>query len=154
MTTNAGSASASCVGFNSGSKKAAEDDTKKALLTFLRPEFINRVDEIITFRSLDVSDFERIAVIMLEELRNVIEKKPMEFNYTSDVPKLIAEKSYSAKFGARNMRRYIQTNIEDSLAESVPVEPGRTSLTPSVNVAPTILAPTLPVPQYGGWPSA
>ena len=56
---------------------------------------------------------------MLEELRAVIEKKPMEFNYTSDVPALIAEKSFSAKFGARNMRRYIQTNIEDSLAEQI-----------------------------------
>ncbi|MBE6670174.1 MAG: ATP-dependent Clp protease ATP-binding subunit [Ruminococcaceae bacterium] len=119
MTTNAGSSSASCAGFNAGSKKTADDDTKKALLTFLRPEFINRVDEIITFRSLDVSDFEKIAVIMLEELRAVIEKKPMEFNYTSDVPALIAEKSFSAKFGARNMRRYIQTNIEDSLAEQI-----------------------------------
>ena len=119
MTTNAGSSSASCAGFNSGSKKAADDDTKKALLTFLRPEFINRVDEIITFRSLDVKDFEKIAVIMLEELREVIEKRPMEFNYTCDVPTLIAERSFSAKFGARNMRRYIQTNIEDSLAEQI-----------------------------------
>ncbi len=119
MTTNAGSTSASSAGFVSGSKKAVDDDTKKALLTFLRPEFINRVDEIITFRSLCVEDFERIAVIMLEELRAVIEKKPMEFNYTSDVPRAIAESSFSAKFGARNMRRYIQTNIEDPLAEQI-----------------------------------
>lgn len=119
MTTNAGSTSAACAGFNSGSKKAADDDTKKALLSFLRPEFVNRVDEIITFRSLDITDFERIAVIMLEELREVIEKKPMEFKYTSEVPHLIAERSYSAKFGARNMRRFIQTSIEDSLAEQI-----------------------------------
>ncbi len=119
MTTNAGSAVSSTLGFTQSEKKAADDKTKKALLTFLRPEFINRVDEIITFRSLDKEDFAKIAVIMLEELREVIEKKPMEFNYTSAVPEFIAEESFSAKFGARNMRRYIETHIEDPLAEEI-----------------------------------
>lgn len=119
MTTNAGSVQASPAGFSSDVKRLADDGTKKALLSFLRPEFINRVDEIITFRSLDKSDFEKIAVIMLEELREVIEKKPMEFSYTADVPAYIAEKSFSAKFGARNMRRFIETNIEDPLAEQI-----------------------------------
>ena len=119
MTTNAGSGSVKMTGFDSDDKKGADDRTRTALLTFLRPEFINRVDEIITFRSLELDDFEQIAVIMLEELREVIEKKPMEFQYTAEVPKLIAKNSYSAKFGARNMRRYIQTHIEDPLAEQI-----------------------------------
>ncbi len=119
MTTNAGSNVSATAGFNQDAKKVTEDTTKKALLTFLRPEFINRVDEIITFRSLDKDDFAKIAVIMLEELREVIEKKPMEFSYTSAVPEFIAEKSFSAKFGARNMRRYIETHVEDPLAEEI-----------------------------------
>ncbi len=119
MTTNAGSGSVKMTGFGSDERKGADDRTRTALLTFLRPEFINRVDEIITFRSLSLEDFEQIAVIMLEELREVIEKKPMEFQYTAEVPKLIAKNSYSARFGARNMRRYIQTHIEDPLAEQI-----------------------------------
>ena len=119
MTTNAGSQRTSLAGFGGSEKKHTDDATKNALLTFLRPEFINRVDEIITFRSLDESDFERIAVIMLDELGDVIEKKGMEFNYTSAVPEFIAKKSFSAKYGARNMRRFIETNVEDKLAEEI-----------------------------------
>ena len=119
MTTNAGSQRTSLAGFGGSERKHADDATKSALLTFLRPEFINRVDEIITFRSLDVSDFERIAVIMLDELGDVIEKRGMEFNYTSAVPAFIAKSSFSAKYGARNMRRFIETNIEDKLAEEI-----------------------------------
>ncbi len=119
MTTNAGSAASARAGFGQSDKKVTDETTRNALLTFLRPEFINRVDEIITFRQLDKSDFARIAVIMLEELREIIEKKPMEFSYTSEVPEFIAEKSFSQRFGARNMRRFIETNIEDKLAEEI-----------------------------------
>ena len=119
MTTNAGSQRTALAGFGASEKKHADDATKTALLTFLRPEFINRVDEIITFRSLDVNDFERIAVIMLKELEAVIEGRGIEFNYTSAVPEFIARKSFSSKYGARNMRRFIETNIEDKLAEQI-----------------------------------
>ena len=83
---------------------------------FLRPEFINRVDEIITFRHLDKGDFEKIAGIMLGKLRAHLEEKGTKLLYGDDVLRHIANESYSEKYGARNMRRYIETHIEDKLA--------------------------------------
>jgi ATP-dependent Clp protease ATP-binding subunit ClpB len=91
----------------------------KALNSFLRPEFINRVDEIITFNSLTVNDFESIAVIMLEELVTALEEKSIKFSYSAEAVRYIAENSFSQKYGARNMRRFIRTNVEDQLAESI-----------------------------------
>ena len=120
MTTNAGSERRSgVVGFESDSEKTAADKTEKALSDFLRPEFINRVDEIITFRSLDVNDFEKIAHIMLSQLAEVLREKGITLKYSDDVAKCVAEGSFSEKYGARNMRRYIQKNIEDKLAELI-----------------------------------
>ncbi len=120
MTTNAGSdRTSSAIGFFDDGKSLAESKTEKALSTFLRPEFINRVDEIITFRSLDEKDFARIAGIMLGDLARALEEKDMHFTYTPAAAALIAEKSYSVKFGARNMRRYIQREVEDALAEKL-----------------------------------
>ncbi len=120
MTTNAGSdRTSSAIGFFDDGKSLAESKTEKALSTFLRPEFINRVDEIITFRSLDEKDFARIAGIMLGDLAHALEEKDMHFTYTPAAAALIAEKSYSVKFGARNMRRYIQREVEDALAEKL-----------------------------------
>ncbi len=120
MTTNAGSdRSATHAGFSYDSKAASETKTEKALSTFLRPEFINRVDEIITFRSLDEADFAKIAKIMINELAAVLSEKDIELTCTDEALAFIAEKSFSVKFGARNMRRFIQTNIEDELAERI-----------------------------------
>ena len=120
MTTNAGSdKSATHAGFSYDSKTNAEAKTEKALSTFLRPEFINRVDEIITFRSLDEADFAKIAGIMINELATVLSEKDIELKCTDEALSLIAEKSFSVKFGARNMRRFIQSNIEDVLAEQI-----------------------------------
>ena len=117
MTTNAGSESASSVpGFAEKRELVAKDRTEKALSTFLRPEFINRIDEIITFRHLDRDDFVRIADIMLAKLRDHFAEKDIRFVYNDDVLSLIARESYSEKYGARNMRRYIERNIEDKLA--------------------------------------
>ena len=96
-----------------------EDATMKALSAFLRPEFINRVDEIVTFRALDQDDFTRIVRIMLGELTDALAEKSLTLKYTDAAAALIAEKSFSAKFGARNMRRYIQRNVEDAIAEAV-----------------------------------
>lgn len=118
MTTNAGSESGSgVVGFTGYGDQGADIKTEKALSTFLRPEFINRVDEIITFRSLDKKDFAAIAKIMLGELALALTEKNISFRYTHDAACLIAEASYSEKYGARNMRRYIQKNVEDELAQ-------------------------------------
>ena len=120
MTTNAGSENASAVvGFSGDSKVSAENKTEKALAKFLRPEFINRVDEIITFRSLDKDDFTKIAKIMLSELGGTLAEKGITLEYTPAAASHIAERSFSEKYGARNMRRYIQKNVEDSLAEQI-----------------------------------
>ncbi len=120
MTTNAGSdVSASVSGFLAKEGSAAGEKTEKALLSFLRPEFINRVDEVITFRSLDKDDFGRIAKIMLAELAKALSERSISLTFTDAAAAFIAEKSFSAKFGARNMRRFIQTNVEDALAEKI-----------------------------------
>ncbi|MBE6600091.1 MAG: ATP-dependent Clp protease ATP-binding subunit [Ruminococcaceae bacterium] len=120
MTTNAGSdRSATHAGFSYDEKSVAETKTEKALATFLRPEFINRVDGIITFRSLDENDFAKIAKIMTDELAAVLAEKDIKLTVTDAALRLIAERSFSVKFGARNMRRFIQTNIEDTLAEQI-----------------------------------
>ena len=120
MTTNAGSTGvANTAGFGNSSVTIAENRTEKALLEFLRPEFINRVDEIITFRGLELADFERIAEIMLGDLRGVLREKGIELNYTERVPAFVAKNSFSAKYGARNMRRYISREIEDVAAEKM-----------------------------------
>ena len=91
----------------------------RALSDFLRPEFINRVDEVITFRPLDRTDFVAIARIMLDELKEALAEKALTFRYSDEAAALIAEQSYSPKFGARHMRRYIQRHVEDPLAEAV-----------------------------------
>jgi ATP-dependent Clp protease ATP-binding subunit ClpA len=118
MTTNAGSdKTAALAGFSQDVARAEDDKTQKALEGFLRPEFLNRVDEIITFRSLDESDFGRIARIMLEELKQALAERRVELFYTDAAVAHIAEQSFSRKYGARNMRRYIQRNVEDRLAE-------------------------------------
>ena len=120
MTTNAGATlTSSKAGFGDDESSLTKDKTEKALSQFLRPEFINRIDEIITFRSLEVEDFERIAKIMLEDMRKSLSEREITFTYTPDVCKLIAEKSFSKKYGARNMRRFIQTEIENKLAHAI-----------------------------------
>ena len=120
MTTNAGSESKSgIVGFARDTASTDAERTERALSAFLRPEFINRVDEIITFRSLDVNDFEKIAHIMLSQLGEVLAEKKITLEYDDQVARTVAEGSYSEKYGARNMRRYIQKNVEDKLAEQI-----------------------------------
>ena len=119
MTTNAGSdRQTASIGFGN-TEDMAEDATMKALSAFLRPEFLNRVDEVVTFRSLDQTDFTRIVRIMLGELADALSEKSLTLKYTDAAAALIAEKSFSAKYGARNMRRYIQRHVEDPIAEAV-----------------------------------
>ncbi|MBQ4090728.1 MAG: ATP-dependent Clp protease ATP-binding subunit, partial [Clostridia bacterium] len=120
MTTNAGSEGRyGVVGFSSDSSRADEEKTEKALASFLRPEFINRVDEVITFRSLDSDDFAKIAKIMLSQLGEALIEKGITLVYTDEAARHIARESFSQKYGARNMRRYIQKQIEDKLAELI-----------------------------------
>ena len=120
MTTNAGATlTSSQAGFGSTSHEVAKDKTEKALSSFLRPEFINRIDEIITFRSLDENDFVEIAKIMLNDMRVALGERNIRFTFTNEACEFIAKESFSKKFGARNMRRYIQTKIEDKLAHAI-----------------------------------
>ena len=79
---------------------------------------MNRVDEIITFRSLSENDFAKIACIMLEELKMALNEKGISFVYSQPAVSYIAKNSYSHKFGARNMHRFIRSNVEDLIAES------------------------------------
>ena len=120
MTTNAGSDhSAATAGFGITEQSGAAARTEKALSAFLRPEFLNRVDEIITFRSLDEENFAAIAEIMLGELRMALEEKGITCAQTPEAAAYIAQNAFSHTSGARNMRRYIQTHVEDRLAEQI-----------------------------------
>ena len=120
MTTNAGSnVTSSAAGFGQTVQSQSEDRTAKALADFLRPEFINRVDEIITFRALEEEDFGRIARIMLGDLAGTLAEKDIHLTWSDEAVSFIAHNSYSRRFGARNMRRYIQTAVEDVIAERI-----------------------------------
>ena len=120
MTTNAGSdVSSSVSGFAASADERAKERTEKALLGFLRPEFLNRVDEVITFNALTKDDFGKIAHLMLDQLAAALAEKKITLTYTDAAADFIAEKSYSQKYGARNMRRYMQTEVEDALAEKI-----------------------------------
>ena len=120
MTTNAGSdRSSGTIGFALGEREQSDSATMKALSDFLRPEFINRVDEIITFRSLDENDFVAIAGIMLDELKAALAERNIKFKYSQSAAEYIARNSFSRKYGARNMRRFIRANVEDQLAEKI-----------------------------------
>jgi ATP-dependent Clp protease ATP-binding subunit ClpA len=117
MTTNAGSDNSSAIsGFANSRAAVVSDKTERALSDFLRPEFINRIDEIITFRHLAKEDFVKIAIISLTNLASHMNEKGIRLTYSDDVPRLIAEKSFSEKYGARNMRRFIEKNVEDKIA--------------------------------------
>jgi ATP-dependent Clp protease ATP-binding subunit ClpA len=120
LTTNAGSEKNNAVsGFSTDRKTQTEDRVEKALAKFLRPEFINRIDEIITFCHLNKDDFAKIADIMLGQLRDHLIEKGIKLTYNDDALRLIAEESYSEKYGARNMRRYIERNVEDNIANLI-----------------------------------
>lgn len=121
MTTNAGSSDrvASNVGFSGSAEQNSEAKTRKALEQFLRPEFINRVDEIIVFNSLTKDDFVNIAKLMLSDLENALKEKNITFLYSYEAVEYIAKESYSSVYGARNMRRFIQKYVEDELAEAI-----------------------------------
>ncbi len=120
MTTNAGSDNSSSIsGFAEKREEKAKEKTEKALYAFLRPEFINRIDEIISFRHLDKSDFVSIAKLFLGKLASFMAEKGTKLVYGEDVLNFIADNSYSEKYGARNMRRFIEKHVEDKIASIV-----------------------------------
>ena len=121
MTSNAGSdtKSAGAVGFGGSADDQGKERTMKALRDFLRPEFLNRVDEIICFNHLSKENFAGIARIMLEELRKSLSDKGYTFHYDDALVDYLVEKSYSMTYGARNLRRLIQKELEDPMAARI-----------------------------------
>jgi len=120
MTSNAGSdKSVGAVGFGKSANEQGKEKVMKALQGFLRPEFINRVDEIVYFNQLSQENFAAIARIMLEELRQSLDEKGYHFSYDDAVVEHLVKVSYSAAYGARNLRRTIQKEIEDPMASRI-----------------------------------
>ena len=117
MTSNAGSdRKEGTVGFNKSTSELGRDRAMKALQQFLRPEFINRVDEIVYFNKLTEENFQPIARLMLDELTASLREKGLTFAYDDALVRYLVGKSYSAAYGARNLRRTIQKEVEDALA--------------------------------------
>ena len=120
MTSNAGSErKEGTVGFGHTVNEQNRDRAMKALGEFLRPEFLNRVDEAICFNRLDEKNFAGIARIMLDELQKSLEDKGLHFTWDEDVEDYLVKKSYSATYGARNLRRTIQKELEDVMAAQI-----------------------------------
>ena len=120
MTTNAGSDKRTgSVGFNMSADEQGREKAVKALNEFLRPEFINRVDEIICFRHLTEENIRAIAGLMLGELRDAMAERGTELTWDESVTNYLGEKGYSATYGARNLQRLIQKDIEDAIAEEI-----------------------------------
>ena len=120
MTTNAGSdRKEGTVGFAGSVSDQGKERVMKAIKDFLRPEFINRVDEIVYFNKLTKDDFRKIAELMLAELAEVMADKKITFSYDENLLDYLAEKSFSLTYGARNLRRLIQTEIEDAIAAEI-----------------------------------
>ena len=120
MTSNAGSGKAAgAVGFGRSADDQDKERVMKALQEFLRPEFINRVDEIVYFHQLTEENFRGIAGIMLEELKTALEEKGYHFTYDDALVDYLVKKSYSAAYGARNLRRCIQKDVEDPMAARI-----------------------------------
>ena len=120
MTSNAGSERKDgTVGFGHTVNEQNRDRAMKALGEFLRPEFLNRVDEVICFNRLDEQNFAGIARIMLSELQKSLEDKGLHFTWDEAVEEYLVKKSYSATYGARNLRRTIQKDLEDTMAAQI-----------------------------------
>ena len=120
MTSNAGSGKAAgAVGFGRSADDQDKERVMKALQEFLRPEFINRVDEIVYFHQLTEENFRGIAGIMLEELKAALEEKGYHFTYDDALVDYLVKKSYSAAYGARNLRRCIRKDVEDPMAARI-----------------------------------
>ena len=120
MTSNAGSATGGTpAGFGRTVSQMSRERAMKALEDIMRPEFLNRIDEIIAFNQLTEADFRRISSIMLGELRDTLSDKGIRLTWDDSLLDWLTEKSFSIKFGARNLRRLIEKEIENPLATAI-----------------------------------
>ena len=120
MTTNAGSSSSSgSVGFGSSLTERSRERSLKALGEFLRPEFINRVDEVVCFNSLSEENFRSIAELMLNEVKDCLNERNIALSWDDRALDYLVKKGYSVNYGARNLRRLIQKEVEDRVAQKI-----------------------------------
>ena len=120
MTSNAGSTDKSIgVGFNRTDTEISKEKAMKGLREFLRPEFISRIDEIVVFRNLTKPDFEKIAALMLDELKQPLAEKNITLQYDAAALAAIAEEAYGKPYGARDIRRVIRQIVEDQIASLI-----------------------------------
>ena len=120
MTTNAGSGNKTgSVGFGGSLSDMSRERAMKALNEFLRPEFINRVDEVICFNQLSEENFRAIAELMLGEVKDLLKEKDIELTWDTKLIDYLVKKGYSVSYGARNLRRLIQKEIEDEIAQRI-----------------------------------
>ncbi|MGO5094755.1 ATP-dependent Clp protease ATP-binding subunit [Agathobaculum sp. LCP25S3_E8] len=120
MTSNAGSQTGGApAGFGRTVSQQSRERAMKALEDIMRPEFLNRIDEIIAFNQLTEADFRRISVIMLNELRDNLADKDIRLTWDDSLLDWLVEKSFSLKFGARNLRRLIEKEVENPLATAI-----------------------------------
>ena len=120
MTSNAGSDRRDgSVGFGNTLTQQGREKALKALSDIMRPEFINRIDEVISFNQLTKEDFTRIADILLGDLKKGVERSGITLTWDKTVPAQLAEESYSVKYGARNLRRLIEKQVEDQAANLI-----------------------------------
>ena len=120
MTSNAGSeGQIGGMGFGRTTGDMVRERTMKALQGFLRPEFINRVDEIITFNHLSEENFLSIADIMLRELQQSLSERGLALSWDDSLRAYLVKKAYSMVYGARNLRRTIQRDLEDPISEKI-----------------------------------
>jgi len=120
MTTNAGSdRKDGAVGFGGTVSDQGKEKAMKALKDFLRPEFINRVDEIVCFNKLSEENFRGIARLMMEELKQAMGEKNIALSYDDALLEYLSKKGYSLTYGARNLRRLIQKEVEDPVATQI-----------------------------------
>ncbi len=120
MTSNAGSQfKGGTAGFNHSTTEYNKEKTMKALSDFLRPEFINRIDEIVAFNALSKENFKEIAKIMLSDLTASLRDKQITFTFGDELLDYLTDKSFSEKYGARNLRRTIQKELEDEIANLI-----------------------------------
>ena len=120
MTSNAGSEGrVGGLGFGRTENDMVKEKTMKALRDFLRPEFINRVDEIVTFNHLTRDNFLGIADIMLKELKESLDSRGLNLSWENALREYLANEAYSVTYGARNLRRTIQRKLEDPISEAI-----------------------------------
>ena len=120
MTTNAGSSGSSgSVGFGSSLTEMSRERSLKALGEFLRPEFINRVDEVVCFNSLSEENFRDIAELMLNEVKDCLSERNIALSWDDSALDYLVKKGYSVNYGARNLRRLIQKEVEDRIAQKI-----------------------------------